>query len=467
MVSKNPLNSNTNSNVLQQIEDENDLSEIKIDRGIEAYFAILISLSVTLFGMYGFLASATQNQNIIYGSLIIFGSLILFIEKQRTHLLVDFYSSKLEEYIQATKKPFFGLVMAIIFSSVFVALDVFGATSLSIYVKSMLVENSVVESESYRIATKNSDTVNQQNNISQGAYTMKLETYKSDMTDYPKAIKSWEKSIKNSNTDCNTQFPSGWISKRDNCKKRFLKANPKPKKPIAPNAPKLKTSKLANDFKELEDSAKKEYNDYDQYLFYAFLFLSLILNYLAVSSVFNQYRRKSKELDDDEMSAILKSRFAMIKGLKNKKMENSSTAINEKLEESYMIDVEIEKSTYDLNLNNKKNVLENRKNIVNNIGYTQQFPTKKAGKLNLVNTTSSKDVVTTTLNLDDFTSLERDIVGFLFEGVGSGKQLNKRDLVLEKIGKSKSNANMIRDVYAKLVEQKLIKIGRYKAYYLI
>jgi len=461
MIPKNPLIQD-NYNVLQQIEQENNLLELQIDRSIGAYFAILLSLSITLYGIYGFIASVTTDDKYIYGALILSGALILFIEKQRTHLLTDYYSSKLEEYVNNdVRKPYIGLLMAIIFTGVFIALDVFGATSVSILIQKEIVQKSVVRSESYKIAQEDSNNIKEQNSISSNAYKLKLEAYKSDMLSYPKSVKEWEDSIKGNNRDCNTQFPTNWITKRDNCKKRFLKANLKPKKPSAPREPSFRKSNLNNDYDKVEKLARVDYQGYDKYMFYAFLFLSFILNYLAVSSVFNQFRAKSKELDSRDMLAIISHRFESMRNMKNNKMENSTIAIEESLKESYIIDVEIEKATYDLSLSNKRNILENRKNVVNNIEYVEAYPSSKTGFINLsksVNTDKETNGNTNQYipNIDYtlFDTKEQELISLLFDNgnIPNGKQLVKRDIVLDSIGHNKPNANKLRDLYLRLME---------------
>jgi len=152
MITKNPLIQD-NYNVLQQIERENNLTEIQIQRGVLGYFPIFISLGITLFGLFGFIAGLTTNQTYIYLGLAFAGALILFIEAQRTDLLKDYYSTKLELLINdEAKKPIFGFFMAMVFTIVFIGLDMFGANSMAIYVKSAMVENKVINSKAYQLA---------------------------------------------------------------------------------------------------------------------------------------------------------------------------------------------------------------------------------------------------------------------------------------------------------------------------
>ena len=453
MITHNPLTNTDNLSVLQQIELENNLTEIRVDRGILAYFPIFISLGITLFGLFGFIAGLTTNQLYIYLGLAFAGALILFIEHQRTMLLVDYYSTKLEEFISDDiKKPIFGLFMALVFTGVFIGLDMFGANSMSIYVKSAMIENKVINSEAYKLAKKEAENGTRKQNI------------------YLKEMEEWRKAQRMHNFTC-ASLPKNYVSKKIACKKEFYIKNPKPK---------LENIKSSGDvgldtFQKLQNEAKASFNKYDDYFYYAFFTLSLLLNYLAVSSIFNQYRAKSKELTTD-MIEVLRDRFESMKTAKLNKMRESNNAINSKLEESYLIDVELEKSTYDINIKRKSNILANRVNTVNNIEYVEAYPKSKTGFINIVKpkgynqaepiediyNESVKPSGYNQIDLDLFDAQEQELIKLLWSNVNVvGDSLTTRNKVLETIGNTKINTIRLRDLYKKLMELDYIykKIG--------
>ena len=439
MIPKNPLIGTDNLSVLQQIELENNLTEIQIQRGIIGYFPIFISLGITLFGLFGFIVGLTTNQNYIYLGLAFSGALILFIESQRTNLLQDFYSSLLELNVnEEVKKPIFGFFMAIIFTIVFIGLDMFGANSMAIYVKAQMVENKVVNSKAYQLAEAEAKNGTRIQNI------------------YLKEMEEWRKAQRMHNFTC-ASLPKNYVSKKIACKKEFYIKNPKPKKAD------IKSSGDVGfgDFTKIENEAKISLNHYDTYFYYAFFILSLLLNYLAVSSIFNQFRAKDRELDKD-MIEVLKNRFIAMKTAKLNKMRNSNQAIEDKLDEAYIIDVELEKSNYDINIKRRFKTLEDRNKEINKIEYTKQYPTSKVAKIDIVPTTnqgSNQDDNTNHgynhgYDLESFNDREKELISMLWDDVKQvGDKLKPRSAILKDIGDNKSNTLMFTTLYQKLTDE--------------
>ena len=438
MIAKNPLTED-NYNVLQQIEQENNLTEIRIDRSIFSYFPIFISLGITLFGLYGFIVGLTTNDIIIYSGLTFAGSLILYIESQRTNLLADYYSSLLEKNLNdKVKKSFFSFTMAIIFTFTFIGLDMFGANSMSIYVKSTMVENKVINSKAYKLADKEAKNGTRLQDI------------------YLKELEEWRKAQRMNNFSC-ASLPKNYVTKKLKCKKDWYNNNPKPKKKDIKSSGDVSSSV----YKNLENEAKKSYSKYDEYFYYAFFILSLLLNYLAVSNVFNQYRAKYRELSP-EMIEVLRDRYKSMNLAKINKMKRSNEAIDESLDKSYNIDVEIERTNYLLSINKKQMVLSNRKKAVNNIlnksEYIETYPTNKAGFINVSNTKQYIPNGNNTIDYSLFDNNEIELINLLFDNgnIPIGGQLVKRDIVLDTVGHNKLNANRLRDLYSKLMERDYI-----------
>jgi len=447
MITKNPLILSDNMSVLQQVEYENNLTEIRVQRGVIGYFPIFISLGITLFGLFGFIAGLTTNQLYIYLGLAFAGALILFIESQRTNLLVDYYSSKLEEFVndEATK-PVFGLFVALVFTGVFIGLDMFGANSMSIYVKQQMVENKVVNSKAYQLAEKEAKNGTKLQNI------------------HLDQMKDWRKAQKMAMFTCE-RMPKNYVTRKMQCRKEWNKNNP---------IPKMKDIKSSGDvgfgdFSKMESEAKSDLNHYDEYFYYAFFILSLLLNYLAVSSIFNQYRAKSKELNSD-MIEVLKDRFEAMQTEKLNKMRGSNHAIESKLKEFYDISVELEKEDYNLTISRRNNVLNHRRNTINNIEYVEAYPSAKAGKLDL-GKESQKDIYNESvkpngynqgIDFNLFDLQEQELVRLLWGDVNQvGDSLTTRNKVLESIGNTKINTIRLRDLYKKLMELDYIykKVG--------
>ena len=365
MITKNPLINNDDLSVLDRIEQENNLTEIQVQRGTMSYIPVLISLMITLFGLYGFADTLIKNEIYLYGVLGVLASIILLMEHNRTNLFGDWFGSLLEENINKdVKKPIIGFIIAILVTGVFIALDVFGAISMSTYVQKNMIENTVVESKAYQLAEANAKS---------GAETTKI---------YLSMLKDWRADKKEAFNSCDKSYPISKSPKGNNwCKDEWSKKNKKPKSDNI----KTNSSVDLNIFKELESDAKVSLNGYEDYFFYAFLVLSMLLNYLAVASILNQYRSKDKHLTSD-MIEVLRDRFESIENEKLLKMRNSNDVIESKLRESFELDVGIEEATYNINTDRKREVLNHRRELangVNNKEYREQYPKNKAGKIDL------------------------------------------------------------------------------------
>ena len=349
MITKNPLINNDDLSVLDRIEQENNLTEITVSRGVSSYFPVIISLTITLFGLYGFTDTLIKNEIYLYGVLFSMGMIILLMEHNRTNLFGDWFASLLEENINKdVKKPFVGFIIAILVTGVFIVLDVFGAISMSAYVKKNMIENTVVNSKAYRLAEANAES---------GAEATKIHLA---------LLKDWRADKKEAFSSCDKAYSI--ISKPNGnswCRSKFTKKNPKP------SMANIKTNSNVDlgVFKKLEDNAKVSLDGYEDYFFYAFLVLSMLLNYLAVATILNQYRSKDKHLTGD-MIEVLRDRFEAIHNEKLTKMRNSNDVIGGKLRESFSLDVDIEEATYNINTDRKRDLLTHRQQVINNGNYT-------------------------------------------------------------------------------------------------
>ena len=98
-----------------------------------------------------------------------------------------------------------------------------------------------------------------------------------------------------------------------------------------------------------------------------------------MSSLFNQYRRKRKELTVD-MIDELTDRLELINAEKINKISLSTQAQKEKLEEKNIIDVEIEKETYNIIIAKRaKSLMRKRKIPLKIMNNENTMENKKAG----------------------------------------------------------------------------------------
>jgi hypothetical protein len=432
MIAKNPLiNKNDNLTVLQRVEQENNLTEITISRGMRDYIPVLLSLAVTLFGFWTFTDLITNT--ILYKALIllVIGGVILLLEHSRTDLLGDWFSTKLELKVNKdAKKPIVGFIMAIAMTSTFVAMDVMGAISFKTYLDTTAQEKKTQDSTAFKTAQADSEMKN-------------LE------------FKEWLNDKKVAFAGCDKSYP---VSKKPRgnswCKKDWVRNNKKPST----------GANLSDKFTAIKSSIADKLGNTSKYFFIAFLALSMIFNYLAVSSIFRQYRAKDKQLFG-EMIEVLKDRFEKMKTAKIAKMRNSTQAMDDKVKEAYRIEVELEKSDYDLGIARTLEILNQRQKTVatvNAIGYEP-----KEQRSGFVGSDKSifdngSDLVESdnveadnkTIDLSLFDDKEVYLIKLLWDNgnIKVHDGLIPRDRILEKIGVKKHNTVALTKLYKKLKE---------------
>jgi len=368
MLFKNPLTYADNTSILEQINQENNLTQIEVQRGLSSYFPVTISLGITLFGVFGFLATFLTDHRIIYLILIFLGSLILFIEHNRTYSVADFLGSKLESMIDKDVKiPFLGVFVALSITVLFIFLDLFGSMTLSDHIERLMIKGIVENSEAYQVEKKKADT---------GVH---------EKIQYQKDLALWRLDRDAHYKDCDSKWSSIYKTKNAECRKEFIQAEPLLDKNIVGVID-------IGVYNQLEEKAKTEVSGYRDYFFWVFLALSISLNYFALVNLFNQYRFKSKELTHD-MIDELRNRFEEIKTEKLNKIRMSTDAMLLKLEEKNIIDVDIEEQQYDILLARRQVMRDGRARIANNIIHgVNLMEHKKAGYIGLPNRTSMTDI---------------------------------------------------------------------------
>lgn len=370
MLFKNPLTYADNTSILEQINRENNLTEIEVQRGLTSYFPVGVSLGLTLFGVFGFLATFVTDHRVIYLILAFLGLLILFIEHNRTYNIADFLGSKLESRIDKDVKiPFLGLFVALSITVLFIAMDLFGSMTLSDYIERMMIEGIVKNSESYQIEKQKADSgVNEKIQ-----YQKDLALWRLDRDTYYK--------------DCDSKWSiPAYKTKNTQCRKEFTQKEPMLDKNIVGVVD-------INVYNKLKNEATKEVSGYRDYFFWVFLALSISLNYFALVNLFNQYRFKSKELTHD-MIDELRNRFEEIKTEKLNKIRMSTDAMLMKLEEKNIIDVDIEEQQYDILLARRQVMRDGRARIANNIvNGVNLMEHRRAGFIGLPNTMTDNELI--------------------------------------------------------------------------
>jgi len=325
MIQKTPLDSDYN--VLQQINIDNSLSEVTVNRGIGSYFPILVSLGITSYGFFLFLSTIVESEIAIYSTLVFLAILILFIENHRTGYMADFLGSLLEKKIdEQVETPFFSFLIAVMVTFLFVGLDTWGALQSADKIERMLVNGIVKNSEEYKLLNEKAKSGIEATSI----HLQLLENWRSDKRTH--------------DTDCDAKWKVPlYRTKNQQCKDTFTQ-----KEPVLSD---IKTSSTIStkDYLALENKAKETVSGYRSVFFWVFLGFSILLNYFAMASLFNQYRLKYKELTGDVILE-LQTRKELMQVEKLDKLQSSSFIQQQKVREKNIIDVQIEEQHYNIKL---------------------------------------------------------------------------------------------------------------------
>ncbi len=139
MATNNPIM--TDFNTMEQINQENDLTAIEVQRGIGSYFPIFVSLGITLYGFFLFLQTIVDNEYVIYGTLTFLGVLLVYIEHHRVGLISDYLGSTLEKLVNSLATiPKLGLAVGMAITVLFIALDTWGALQSADSITNILKE---------------------------------------------------------------------------------------------------------------------------------------------------------------------------------------------------------------------------------------------------------------------------------------------------------------------------------------
>ena len=212
-----------------------------------------------------------------------------------------------------------------------------------------------------------------------------------------------------------------------------------------------------------------------------------------MASLFNQYRKKRKELTP-EIIDELTDRMELMNAEKINKISMSTQAQKQKLEEKNIIDVEIEKETYNIVIAKRAKALMRKQEIPQKImNNSEIMESKKAGFIfnplqsvnhsvkpkeesnnqsvnrtvkpnqekeqpkeshnQTVNRTVITEPLTDRLESSHFTKEELKLITILWDNsnVKTNDSLVTRKEVLKVIGDTKVNTTLLRDLYKKLI----------------
>ena len=320
----------------QNIQDNE--SEVIAQRGAIAYFAIGISLAMTLYGVYAFLATILSNQWALYGTVIFVALVILFVEDHRTEELRSFLNSLLKNKIDNNiKLRYSALVIAFIITSIFVILDVFGSMQISDSIERMLIEGIATNSKEYKLLEENAKS----GADAQDAYRKDLREYNNAKSEhYGGCDKAWRlPTYRTKNTECKQEF----------------KLTP-PTQSNATGTVKLK------DYKAIEQQVATKVEGYKELFFYLFFGFSMMLNYFAVSKLVTQYRDKAYNLTP-EVVAELQQREQKLKAMQLYKLQDSTNLQESKAKEKNALEIALEAILYDIELSKEKRTLNSMRKI--------------------------------------------------------------------------------------------------------
>jgi len=452
MATNNPIM--TDYSTLEQINQENDLTAIEVQRGIGSYFPIFISLGITLYGFFLFLNTIIDTEYVIYGTLIFLGTLLIYIEHHRAKLFADFLGSRLEKLVnKSITIPNIGLMVAVGITVLFIALDTWGSMQSADSIERMLLSGIVKNSEQYKI---------EEAKAKNGA--IEADQYTANM-------KVWRASKATHNSDCNKawKLPT-YRTKNGQCRDKFTEAEPT-KATASGTIP-------IDIYNKMEDKAKIEVAGYRKMFFFVFLGFSILLNYFAMASLFNQYRAKRKELTP-EMIDELTDRMELMNAEKLNKVAMSTKTQKQKYEEKNIIDVAIEEETYNIVIAKRAKALHRKKEIplkiMNNENLIEH---KKAGKVinpfyNEPKHQEPKQEATTqepksqSRTLTEFEIFERlfteQINGNSYLKKGKDEKLTPKSKVININNRTESKA--LSTVYKKLTDLGIAELRGNKGYY--
>ena len=339
------LNTESDAVAIKRITKDNSLTEIEVKRGILGLLPVFLSAMIISYGVYLFALDTGVDENYyaLIGAFSAFGA-ILFIERHRTDYFKDGLETILRNKItQKEKTPFFGWTLFILITLVFVTLDVWsgiqGGTSLYNRYINHGVENSIEYKEAKSIAKS-------------GVKETEL---------YLNLMEAWRKDKEAHYADCNARWrlPT-YRTKNAQCKDSF--SEPMPTKAEIKVSDAIEQGELA----KITSSIKDKANIVMMYLPYIIASLSLLATLLALIVIINSFREKLRELTPLKIEE-LRNRIDLIEEQKKEHLHKSTEAQVEAIRKRNLIDIDLEKLTYEEKLLYYKNLKDRKKREIQKI----------------------------------------------------------------------------------------------------
>ena len=436
---KNPILSDYS--IVQQINHENDLTAIEVQRGIGSYFPIFVSLGITLYGFYLFLQTIVDSPIVINSTLIFLGVLLIYIEHHRAGLIADYLGSTLEKLINKLATiPSIGLGVGMAITVLFIALDTWGAMQSADSIERMLVDGIVKHSEQYKIENA------------------KAKSGVNEAKAYQERLREWRTAKTEHYNGCNASWrvPT-YRTKNQQCKDKFTEVKPTAAVNSAGGTIAIGT------YNEMEAKAKADVSGYRKMFFWIFLGFSILLNYFAMASLFNQYRKKRKELTAEVIDELT-DRMELINAEKLNKLSLSTQMQKVKLEEKNYIDVELEKETYNIVLAKKLKALSRKREIPLKIANNENIgEQQKAGFI--INPFSNESVTVQDAKINTKPLSKIDIVQQLFTGIEEREdnKLTSKTSIIDT--ENRTEDRHYKEVMEILKSYEIVKFKRGHGYY--
>jgi len=325
--------------------------------------ALIFSGAISTFGIYSLIAGAVK-EDYVSVALGIFILILIVADTFKRGALSRYYNSQIRHYItgkgKVLKMQLVIFFLSLAFMSVF---DIVGAFSTAKYANQAYQDFSTTHSKEFDLLEQNA------------------KAGKDNLNIYTKELEAWQQDKRDAYQTCNEKW-RGWKAKyKAKCKQDWEKKNPKPTKPNS-------TGKIkVDDYKKIKEDVNQDF--LSKYLYYIVLFLSLaltaILQYTTISEIQDE-KDEIEEMLTPQLAGTLQDRLLILENnaieheterneliRKSDQAHKKETRKFEELGEGMKI-LSLQKATISRG--------ETIKRISNNVPYSKEEPTAKAGFVN-------------------------------------------------------------------------------------
>jgi len=325
--------------------------------------ALIFSGAISTFGIYSLIAGAVK-EDYISVALGIFILILIVADTFKRGALSRYYNSQIRHYItgkgKVLKMQLVIFFLSLAFMSVF---DIIGAFSTAKYANQAYQDFSATNSKEFDLLEQNA------------------KAGKDNLNIYTKELEAWQQDKRDAYQVCNEKW-RGWKAKyKANCKQDWEKKNPKPTKPNSTGTIKV------DDYKQLKEDVNQDF--LSKYLYYIVLFLSMALTALLQYTTISEIQDEKDDIEEmltPQLAGTLQDRLLI---LESNAIEHEAER-NELLRKADHAHKKEERKFEELGEGMKILSLqkatqsrgETIKRISNNIPYSKEEPTAKAGFVN-------------------------------------------------------------------------------------